>query len=154
MLGIDYTDQLRRMTADVSWEIQLPEEMKNFFQESGPMPSMQGDERRAARMRVRAKCLAIYEVSLPAFPRSPNPLGVYTTDISRHGVGFLYSEPLLPEEEVRLVLPAFWLSARIARARRLGHKCYQIGARLLARHDPGPEAFDVQRRELVDAVVV
>ena len=154
MLGIDYSERLQELTQRISWQIQLPEEMSGFFQESGPMSSMQGDERRAARMRVRTRCLALSEVRLHAFPRPALPEGIYTTDISRHGVGFLSNHQYFPEEIVRLLLPAFWLTARVVRARRLGPKCFQVGARLVQRHDPSDEAFQVAQRTLTEPVTV
>ena len=116
---------------DTAWDIQLPATMDRFFQETGTVNGIKGDERRAARLIVRTKCLLIPELPLPAFPRDSTAEGIYTSDISRHGVGFLASQQFLPEEEVRLILPTFWLRAIIARARRLGPNCYQIGARLV-----------------------
>jgi hypothetical protein len=124
------------------WEIQLPSHMERFFQESGPASSLPGDERRAARLRVRTKCLLVPESPLPAIPRSLEPMGIFTCDISRHGFGFLSPFQFFPEEEVRIILPSMWLRATVARGRRLGPKCFQTGARLISKHEPSPEAFE------------
>lgn len=153
MLGSDYTEHLQRLIDDICWSIELPAGMENFFRETGPLPSMAGDERKAARLRVRAKSVAISEVRLHAWPRQTDPYGVYISDISRYGVGFLSAEQFFPEEQVRLILPAFWLVAQVARVRKLGPNCYQIGARLLRRNDPNMTAFDVQQTELTEAVL-
>lgn len=141
MLGSNYKEQLERLVQEVSWDIQLPPALERFFQETGPRNAIKDDQRRAARLIVRTKCLLIPDLPLPAFPRDENPIGIYTSDISRHGVGFLASIPFLPEEEVRLILPTFWLKGVIARSMRLGPHCYQIGARLISRHDPSIDAF-------------
>lgn len=148
MLGSNYKEQLEFLMQQVAWEIQLPATMDRFFQETGPANSIKDDERVAARLRVRTKCLLLSELPLPAFPRPAEPIGIYMSDISRHGLGFLASESLLPEEEVRLILPTFWLRAIIARTRRLGPNCYEVGARLTSRHDPNLDAFQLQN-ELV-----
>ena len=143
MLGSNYKEQLERLIQGVSWDIKLPASMDRFFQETGPSNSIQGDQRRAARLVVRTKCILIPESPLPAFPRETNPIGVYTSDISRHGVGFIASKAFLPEEEIRLILPTFWLRATIARSYKVGPNCYQIGARLTSRHDPSNDAFSL-----------
>lgn len=148
MLGSNYKEQLERLMREVAWEIELPVTMGRFFQETGPSNGIKDDERRAARLLVRTKCLVVPELPLPAFPRTETPLGVYMADISRHGLGFLASEPFFPEEEIRLILPTFWLRAVVARSRRMGPKCYQVGARLTSRHDPSNDAFQLER-ELV-----
>lgn len=145
MLGSNYKEQFECLMREVAWKIELPATMSRFFQETGLSNGIEDDQRRAARLLIRTKCLVIPESPLPAFPRSEMPVGVYMADISRHGLGFLAAEPFLPEEEIRLILPTFWLRAVVARSRRLGPNCYQVGARLASRHDPSIEAFQLER---------
>ena len=147
MLGSNYQELLACVMRDAAWDIQLPATMERFFRETGTASGIQGDERRTARLIVRTKCLLIPELPLPSFPRDSKAEGIYTSDISRQGVGFLASRQFLPEEEVRLILPTFWLRAIISRARRLGPNCYQIGARLVSRHDPTTDAFAILEKE-------
>jgi hypothetical protein len=140
---------LRELSERTRWEIELPEALEDFFQEAGPMPSMPGDERRAVRLRVRTKSVMLSEVALPAIPRGTQPFGIYMSDISRYGAGFLAAEQFFPIEQVRLLLPTFWLSVRVVRARRLGPRCFHIGTELMKKHEPGVEAFQFEPQSYV-----
>lgn len=144
MLGNDYKEQLDHLIKQVDWLIELPENQPRFFQESGPTAGVEGDQRRAPRLIIRTRCIMIPELPLPAFPRSLEPQGVYTSDISRHGLGIVAPIQLYPEERIRIILPTFWMQVIVARARRLGDHCCQIGATLVSRHDPSMDAFTVQ----------
>ena len=68
-------------------------------------------------------------------------MGIYTRDFSRQGTGFLSPCEIYPEEQVRIVLPTFWVQLRVARARRINGKCYEIGAVLSRQHEPDSDAF-------------
>jgi hypothetical protein len=143
MLGHDYKEQLDCLIKRVDWLIELPENQPRFFQESGPSAGIEGDQRRAPRLIIRARCIMIPESPLPAFPRSSEPQGVYTSDISRYGLAIITPVQLFPEEQIRIILPTFWMQLVVARNRRLGDHCFQIGATLVSRHDPSPHAFNV-----------
>jgi hypothetical protein len=152
VLGSNYSEVLQSLMQQVRWSIQLPPHMERFFQESGPVATLPGDERRAARLMVRTRCILIPESPLPAFPRSAEPAAVYTSDLSRNGLGFIAPQQYYPEEEIRLILPTMWLRGSIARSRRLGPHCFQIGARLLSKHEPSLEAFSVLDELLATSV--
>tara|TARA_R110002111_G_scaffold24449_1_gene54256 strand:+ start:453 stop:902 length:450 start_codon:yes stop_codon:yes gene_type:complete len=143
MLDIDYPTQFGKLIQSVNWDIELPVEWNDYFDQRGAVASFMEDDRLSQRMKIRTHGIMLFERPLPFRARSEQEIGIYTRDFSRNGVGFLSSFELFPEEQVRIVLPTFWARLRVRRARRITSKCYEIGATLSSRHDPGPEAFQI-----------
>lgn len=141
MLESDYLAQFAKLIGDVDWDIELPRQWSNFFDEKGHTPSCPSDERHNQRYRLRTHGLMYFENPLPAFPRSNDPAGVYTSDFSRQGCGILSSVPLFPGEEVRVLLPTFWTTLIVVRVRRITQRCFEIGLTLNRRLDPSLDAF-------------
>ncbi len=90
---------------------------------------------------VRTYGLMWFEDSLPFCDRPAKPIGIYSRDFCRHGVGFLSPFELYPDERVRIALPAFWIQLLVVRARRITSHCYEIGTELIQQHDPDPAAL-------------
>ena len=141
MLDIDYPTQYGDLIRSVHWDIELPLEWKDYFEERGEVSSYVQDDRLSQRLKVRTHGIAWFESSLPFRPRSADPIGIYTRDFSRNGTGFLSEFEIFPEECLRIVLPTFWCRLQIRRSRRITSKCYEVGAALVSRHDPSMEAF-------------
>ena len=146
MLDSDYQQNLGLLIRNVSSQIELPDDLARFFDESGPNSSFENDRRTSARTRVRTTCIVIPVVWLPAFPRSPEPQIAYTKDFSKTGFGFLLSNQLYPGEVFRVLLATFWMEVKICGSRRLGDHCFEIGSELLTTHDPSAEAFPVHQQ--------
>ena len=143
MLEIDYSQRLNDLFAQVQWDIQLPDEMSDYFANNGEASiSFPTDERSNQRIRIRTRALLWSEVALPFRPRHLAPSGIYTRDFSRTGAGFLSAIEFFPEEELRVVLPAFWVRLRVTRVRRLGDSCYEVGTTLLQKYAPSDDAFE------------
>lgn len=141
MLEDDYSSRFSRLIESVKWDIELPRDWTDYFDHRGETSSFNGDVRSNKRMMVRTYGLMWTEESLSFCHRSAEPIGIYTRDFSRQGVGLLTPFQIYPEERIRVVLPAFWVELSIVRARRITNKCYEVGAELLQRHDPDPKAF-------------
>lgn len=141
MLEIDYSTQLGELIQSVDWDIELPIEWTDYFQERGEVASFVDDDRNNQRLKIRTHGILWFEKSLPFRTRNESPLGIYTRDFSRRGAGFLAPFELYPEEIVRVALPTFWVRLHVVRARRITSMCYEIGAMLLQRLDPSPDAF-------------
>ncbi len=143
MLETDYKQILDRLIASVSWSINLPCSKDEFFNETGQLTPCGIDGRAHARMRARTHGIAYYEKTLPAFPRTSEPLGLYSADFSKVGLGFVASREYLPEEQIRVLLPTMWIIARIVRCNQMAPECYSVGGVMLAAHKPSPEAFRI-----------
>jgi hypothetical protein len=141
VLEIDYSTQLGELIQSVDWDIELPLEWSDYFEQRGEVASYVDDDRNNQRLKIRTHGLLWFDVSLPFRPRADTPIGIYTRDFSRQGAGFLSPFEIYPEERVRITLPTFWVQLHVVRARRITSKCYEIGALLLQRLDPSPDAF-------------
>ncbi len=141
MLEEYYSEQFRELVDSLEWEIELPIEWRDYFDVRGQIPSFVDDERNNQRLRVRTHGVLWFDQSLPFLSRTIRPVGIYTRDFSRQGVGFLSPFEIYPEERVRLVLPTFWVQLLVVRTRRITSKCYEVGTSLIRRHDPTSDAF-------------
>ncbi|WP_372720819.1 hypothetical protein [Novipirellula sp.] len=143
MLEVNYPQRLSGLIEQVCWDIQLPVELSEYFASNGEASnSFPTDERSNQRISIRTRALLWSEVTLPFCPRPRHPVGIYTRDFSRTGAGFLSSVQFFPEEELRIVLPTFWVRVRVTRVRRLGESCFEIGTILLHKYSPSGDAFE------------
>lgn len=141
MLEIDYPKRYGELIQAVNWDIELPVEWSDYFEERGEVSSFAEDQRNNQRLKVRTHGLLWFTQSLPFLSRDEAPLGIYTRDFSRQGCGFLAPFEMYPEESVKVILPTFWVQLKVVRARRITSKCYEIGTALLQRNDPEMAAF-------------
>ncbi|MEM9644984.1 MAG: PilZ domain-containing protein [Planctomycetota bacterium] len=141
MLESDYLAQFAQLIGDVDWDIMLPRQWQDFFEEKGHIPTCPDDDRSNQRFRLRTHGLLWFDDPLPAFPRPTGAIGIYTCDFSRQGCGILTSVPLLPGENVRVVLSTFWTELHVVRTRRITRQCFEVGMTLSRRHDPSESAF-------------
>ncbi len=141
MLEERYSTQFRELVNSIDWDIELPIEWTDYFQDRGEVGSYADDERNNQRLKIRTHGVLWFDQSLPFCPRTKDPVGIYTRDFSRNGIGFLAPFQVYPEEQVRIVLPTFWVQLAVVRARRITSRCYELGAKLTLRHDPSSDAF-------------
>lgn len=118
-----------RCVVDADWsnlELQavLPDSIKAcFFDKIGPMPRFKHNQRQYHRYYFRHRSI---------LNDGGTQLGVFTTDISRLGVGFLSPVQLLPLRSVFLKLPnGAELSLQATRCNRIDRLCYECGARFV-----------------------
>ena len=120
---LDISDDQSLMT--LAWDKlelkpNLPDEMKDFFDQHGTLQSRPGCRRAYLRFYLRSKAILL---------RQDTCLGVYTADASRQGVCFLSPVQLLPKERCRIRLPKTKeFQIEIVRCRRIADGCYECGA--------------------------
>ena len=141
MLEEHYSTEFHELIRCTNWEIELPIEWTGYFDDRGEIASYANDERSNQRLKVRTHGVLAFDRTLPFCPRSKVPVGIYTRDFSKNGVGFLSPLQIYPAEQVRILLPTFWVELEVMRARRITSKCYELGAKLIRRHDPSRDAF-------------
>ena len=107
MLDIDYPTQFGQLIESVDWDLELPVEWKDYFDQRGEVASYADDSRASQRLMIRTHGILWFERSLPFCTRGADPIGVYTRDFSRNGTGFLCPFEIYPEEDIRIVLPTF-----------------------------------------------
>ena len=111
---------------ELIWErlgcrVALPEETSDFFARRGRLRSAFAERRRFQRFHFPQK--AILE-------RGGKYEAIYTKNLSRTGLMFLYAEQLFPCEEVRVFTSSgLCLPLVLCRCLRLQERCYECGAR-------------------------
>ena len=87
------------------------------------------DQRRYPRQDCQTVAALKYEDFCPALRRSDKFRRIVLRNLSRCGVGFLHSEQMFPHENAFFVLPnGTQRRLKVKRCRRIGSKCYEIGA--------------------------
>ena len=108
--------------------VQLPAKLSDFMNEQGYAPTCQFEHRTAARLRVRCEA-ALSITSSPAFlQRTDFQLIVLIKDLSRSGIGILCHQQLFPVETFSVHLLDREVYASVVRCRKLGIRCYEVGA--------------------------
>lgn len=127
------SEMLSEWLAACVCEIEMPAAWRNFFDESGVMPTCAGENRRFPRFYARGKGALERRQSLPGMPRLGGWHGIFTKNVSREGLGFLHSEQLFPRERMRVVLAdGVPRAIEVTCCRRIQRRCYEIGARFIA----------------------
>jgi len=104
----------------VELKVRLPDDMTDFFEQHGAVPTRPGCRRAYHRFYRRGKGI---------LQRQESYLGVITADASRQGLRFLSPIQLLPKERCRIRLPKTKeFQIEIVRCRRLDELCYECGA--------------------------
>ncbi len=112
--------------------IRLPDELHNFFGETGYSFSFPDEHRSAARLKVRSEAI-LRGTKLPVFLRRPQRLArVFVKDLSRTGVGILAHEQIWPAEEFMLDFCGRKLVVRAVRCRKLCDRCFDVGGIVLS----------------------
>jgi hypothetical protein len=108
-------------TADKITRLTIPE--VEFLAHAGATPPTYTSRRSYHRFYFRGKGLLV---------RRRETLGVYTTDLSRKGLGLLSPIQLFPMERVKLQLSdGRECQLEIVRCRRLDRDCYECGSRFV-----------------------
>lgn len=132
MLDGNHQLELTGLLKSLEDRIQLPDEWRDFFSQSGPLPTRSDERRRFTRHRFRIRGVLEIGQSLPAIERYAVRHCIYLRDLSRTGVSFVHAEELFPGERCLLWTPKHKLPATIVRCRRRGPNCFVIGASLQA----------------------
>jgi hypothetical protein len=120
----------RQLIEQIPCRLILPPRLAAALAETGYQQVAHVDERRAARYRVCVRTVLQIRQSLPAFPRQATAGGAIVRDVSRTGLAVIYHEQLFPQEIVRVWLPTRRLEGTVARCRRLGPRCFEVGVQL------------------------
>ena len=112
--------------------VRLPPEMGNFFNESGYISTIVGEQRSSARLRVRCEALIHSTYTPPFLMRAEKRARVLVKDLSRSGVGILLHQQMYPTERFWIELNHRRLHVTVVRCRKLGDACFEVGASIEA----------------------
>lgn len=130
--GVSCRQNILGLIRTANRQLRLPESGSQETNSDKIALSYAGDERRHARMRLRQWAVVRNHGHLPAIARDQNWSMVMLLDHSKSGVGFLSGSQLYPEERLNIVWDmACPREIRIAACRRVGERCYLVGAQYL-----------------------
>jgi hypothetical protein len=127
--------EIARWIYSLPCRVQLPPNLRNDFDKSGPGAVPADDVRRHRRVYCRGEkhraALGLRQ-TLPALPRETAWHGVYTNDFCKLGCSLLHSGMLYPGERLRLILlTGAERTVEVAWCRRLDKHCYSIGTQFI-----------------------
>ena len=111
--------------------VQFPPKLREELERTGAVPVPGDDIRRHRRIFCRGeKHRAALELrqTLPPLPRATTWHGIYTSDFSKLGCGFIHSSLLYPGEKLRMILlTGVERFVEVAWCRRIDKTCFAIG---------------------------
>jgi hypothetical protein len=130
VLAQNCNDMSDAYDTDPPFLVKLPPELAAFYKESGYLPASYWEARVNARLRVRCES-TLTSVFIPAFALEQHRRArVLVKDLSRAGIGILSHQQMWPTETFVLVLKGRSLACTVARCRKLGKLCFEVGARI------------------------
>ncbi|MGN6547162.1 MAG: hypothetical protein ACTHK7_19070 [Aureliella sp.] len=132
MLAIPGDGVTQQDESECRLSVRLPPEMKNFFDESGYIATVIGEQRSSARLRVRCEALIHSTYTPPFLMRLEKRARVLVKDLSRSGIGILLHQQMYPTERFWIELNHRRLHVTVVRCRKLGDACFEIGASIEA----------------------
>lgn len=122
-----FEEQLRQIPIDFV----MPPRVREELQRKGLGTAIHDDNRESPRFRTNGPALFYWESSPPVFENPHATRQVIVRDLSRTGVGILTSCQWFPEELGKLQFAIGEMVVKVMRARRLGPRCFEIGARII-----------------------
>ncbi|MCU0710197.1 MAG: hypothetical protein MUF23_18120 [Pirellula sp.] len=115
----------------------LPPRVREELQRKGTGAAIHNDNRESPRFRTNGPAILTWISSPPAVDQSHTTCQVIVRDISKTGVGILTSSQWFPEQLGKLEFAVGEMTVKVMRSRRIGPRCFEVGARILkfSRHD-------------------
>lgn len=115
--------------------VELPPELKAFFQQHGYQKETAANVRSDARLQVRTEVEFAFHSHPPALDvllqKLPQRATGLIKDLSRTGIALLYHKQLYPAQELQVFLLGRELFVKVVRCRKLSDCCYEVGGRVL-----------------------
>ncbi|WDI42775.1 hypothetical protein [Bremerella sp. P1] len=119
----------QRAARDLTFQVQIPRTKMEQLGKSGPTATTLTDQRRHVRFHQLKRCIVRCNPTFPTIERTSHLTLGLVTNISKDGVGFLFPVQLYPKERFVLRIEGSgMIPLTVARCRKLGPQCYEIGA--------------------------
>lgn len=132
MLAIPGDGVIQQDASECCLSVRLPPEMSKFFDESGYIATVIGEQRSSARLRVRCEALIHSTYTPPFLMRLEKRARVLVKDLSRSGIGILLHQQMYPTERFWIELNYRRLHVTVVRCRKIGDACFEVGASIEA----------------------
>jgi hypothetical protein len=124
-----------QVSESLSMLIQLTDELRfTLDSERGPTQTNLFELRGASRFRCCGKCVGTLSPDSFQMPGQAAKSLMIVRDISRKGIGLISHQQWYPEQQLNLLLENATVEARVARVRRVGPYCFEVGL-IIAKHE-------------------
>ncbi len=128
MLVENRQQSFEQLIASLDMRIQLTESLiESLGMERGVTRTNPFEHRRAARFRCNGECITRISEQSFHMPGQEAESRAIVRDLSRKGVGIIAHQQWYPEQTVVVQMPKATVTARVARVRKLGPNCFEIG---------------------------
>ncbi len=119
----------QRALRDLPFNVQIPRSKLEALGKSGHAATIHNDQRRHVRFRQLERGIVRCGSTFPSIQRSSELTVCLVISLSREGVGLLYPMQLFPKERFALRMEGSkQMLLTVARCRKLGPNCFEIGA--------------------------
>ena len=119
----------------LTMRIQLTDVLrKTLSSERGATSTNLFELRSTSRFRCNGKCVVSMSPNSYRMPGQESQSLAIVRDISRKGIGLIAHQQLYPEQLLDLLLESARVEARVARVRRAGPFCFEVGL-IIVKHE-------------------
>lgn len=135
MLAEHCAPTFEQLVDSLPMRIQLTDDLREMLSsERGATHSNPFELRGASRFRCCGKCVVNLSQTSFRMPGQESQSLAIIRDISRKGIGLITHQQLYPEQLLDLLLESANVAARIARVRRAGSFCFEVGL-IIVKHE-------------------
>jgi len=117
-----------QLIATLDMRVQLTESLiESLGSERGVTRTNPFEHRRVARFRCNGECVTKISNSSFHMPGQETESLAIVRDLSRKGVGIISHQQWYPEQTMEVQMINASVSARVARVRKLGPCCFEVG---------------------------
>ena len=125
-----------QLVDSLTMRIQLTDELRETLSsQRGATHSNLFELRGASRFRCYGKCVVKMSEASFRMPGQESQSLAIVRDISRKGIGLISHQQWYPEQLLDLSLESAKVAARVARVRRSGPFCFEVGL-IIVKHEP------------------
>ena len=128
MLVENRQHSFEQLIATLEMRVQLTESLiESLGTERGVTRTNPFEHRRAARFRCNGECITKISEQSFQMPGQESESHAIVRDLSRKGMGIIAHQQWYPEQTVEVQMPKASLTARVARVRKIGPFCFEVG---------------------------
>ena len=117
-----------QLIESLSMRVQLTGGLREMLNsERGPTCTNPFEMRGNSRFRCFGKCAVNLSPESFRMPGQESPSLAIVRDISRNGIGLIAHQQWYPEQLMQVLLENANMDVRVARARRAGPSCFEVG---------------------------
>ena len=125
----------KQLSESLSMRIQLTDGLRlTLSSERGPTNPNLFELRGTSRFRCCGNCVVTLSPDSFQIPGQDHQSLSIVRDISRKGIGIIAHQQWYPEQSLELILATATVEARVARVRRAGPFCYEVGL-IIVKHE-------------------